>query len=217
MKNIAKKILSLAALFSLVVGGQVFAASTSTQMSQAINQGTLDIEVVDSAGVIVPSPSVAFSSAPFSFDDQDTTAVLGTNDQRMRVYNPTNNSEWTVSVAALNPTDVWTDGATFSYDFNDGSGYADGADTDTVGGQLAVDPTTASIGVPDVKCNTTGISLGSASAFSEGSVDSVTVAVAGLTAKKFCRWDFTNVGLTQKIPGLQEAASYTLSLSLSVI
>lgn len=216
MKTKISKIALLSLVCVLAIGAQVMAAPNST-LNQTINTGVLAIDMVDGSGASVASPSVAFGATTFSFDPQDTTGTLGTASEKIRVSNGTNTSTWTASIAASAATDTWSDGGTYSYDFNDGSGYTDGADTDSVGGQLTVDPSSGSIVAPDTRCNTTGLTAGATTAFDEGSVDSIDLMSADGTARNFCRWDMTGVGLSQGIPGGQEASSYSLSLVLSVV
>lgn len=180
-------------------------ASNQSQLNQSITEGAKSIDIVTSAGVTVASPAVSFSSTAFSFDTQDTTGTLGASEQqRIRVYNPTSTATWSSGSA--------------DYDFNDadGSGYTDGADTDSYGGQLAVSPAGGTLaGVNG--CATSNVSLGSNSAFDEGTTDSITIASGASGAPTFCRWDITNIGLTQKIPAAQTAGSYSLDLVLSII
>lgn len=193
-------------------------ASNQSQLNQSITEGAKSIDIVTSAGATVASPAVSFSSTTFSFDTQDTTGTLGASEQRIRVYNPTSTATWTASIAGSATTATWTTGSQY-YDFNDanGSGYTDGGtDTDTYGGQLAVAPAGGTLaGVSG--CATSNVSLGSNSAFIEGTTDSITIASGASGAPTFCRWDITNIGLTQKIPAAQPAGSYSLDLVLSII
>lgn len=207
-------------IFSMILLGIVAikaSASNQSQLNQSINEGVKAIDIVTSAGVTVASPAVSFTSATFSFNTQDTTGTLGVAEQRIRVFNPTSTATWTASIAGSATTADWTNG-TAHYDFNDatGSGYTDGVDSDNYGGQLAVAPTGGTLaGVSG--CATTNVSLGSNSAFNEGTVDSITLASGAAGASTFCRWDVTNVGLTQKLPAAQVAGAYSLNLVLSVL
>lgn len=214
--SIARKI----GIFSMILLGIVAikaSASNQSQLSQSITDGVKAIDVVTSAGVTVASPAVAFTSATFSFNTQDTTGTLGVAEQRIRVFNPTSTATWTASVAGSASTATWTTGSAY-YDFNDttGSGYTDGGDTDTYGGQLAIAPAGGTLaGV--LGCATSNVSLGSNSAFNEGTVDSITLASGAAGASTFCRWDVTNIGLTQKLPASQPSGAYSLNLVLSII
>ena len=193
-------------------------ANNQSQLNQSIAAGALSIDIVDAGGTTVASPSVSFTGATFSFATQDTTGTLGTSSERIRVYNPTSTATWTASVAGSATTASWTAGANH-YDFNDanGGGYTDGAgDADLYGGQLLVAPTGGTLaGVSG--CSTSNVSLGANSSFSEGSTDSITIASGASGASTFCRWDVTNIGLTQRIPASQVAGSYSLNLVLSIL
>lgn len=208
-------------IFSMILLGIVAikaSASNQSQLNQSINEGVKAIDIVDSGGTTVASPSVSFGSTTFSFNTQDTNGTLGVSEQRVRVFNPTSTATWTASIAGSAATATWTNG-TANYDFNDanGSGYTDGAgDADSYGGQLSVAPAGGTLaGVSG--CSTTNVSLGSNSAFNQGTVDSITLASGAAGAATFCRWDVTNIGLTQKLPAAQVAGSYSLNLVLSII
>lgn len=213
-KTMAKIATSVSA-FAILLFGAGALASNQSQLSQSISDGTKAIDIVDAGGATVASPSVAFSAATFSFNAQDTTGTLGAAAQKIRVSNPTSTATWTASIAASAPTAAWNSGGN-NYDFNDSSGYTDGADADSYGGQLAVNPTGGTLaGVSG--CATTNVSLGSNSAFVQGTTDSITVASGAAGATTFCRWDITNIGLTQKVPASQPSGSYSVNLVLSVI
>ncbi|MEZ4210655.1 MAG: hypothetical protein R3B38_03035, partial [Patescibacteria group bacterium] len=180
--------------------------------------GSLTIDIVDGAGSSVTSPGVAMNSAGFNFACHTSTGTFGTSSEKIRVDNGTQTATWTASVAASAATDVW-DSAGTDYDFNDptSSGCGDGADADGLAGQMSVDPSGGTI-TPEGGCTSTGVSLGSSSAFSEDSVDSITIVSAGGTADTGCYWDITGVGISQTIPAEQPAASdYNLDLVLSIV
>ena len=190
-------------------------ASNQSALSQSISDGAKGIDIVDAGGTTVASPTVSFGAATFSFNTQDTTGTLGVSAQRIRISNPTSTATWTASIAGSAPTALWTAGS-LKYDFNDTAGYTDGADTDTYGGQLAVAPTGGTLaGVSG--CATSNVSLGSNSAFVEGTTDSITIASGAAGATTYCRWDITNIGLTQKLPAGQTSGSYAINLVLSII
>ena len=217
-KEIVKKSMVTALSLTLVVGLQAFAANTST-MNQAINAGSKSVDIVDSGGTPVGSPSVTFSATTFSFDTQDSNnAVLGTSSERIRAYNPTNDQTLTVSIAGSATTAVWTTGS-YTYDFNDpnGSGYTDGGDTDSVGGQLSIDASPGTLaGVSG--CSTANVAKGTAASFSEGATDSIDLITStDNSSNRRCRWDLTGVDMDQKIPAAQDPGSYTLTLTLSIV
>lgn len=167
--------------------------------------GSLSVDIVNSGGTPVSSPSVSFSSAAFDWDAQQTTGTLGTSSERIRVSNTTSTAPWDVVIAAADgPTAVW-DGATYSYDFNDSA----------TNGRLEVDPSGGTVS-PEGGCATTGISQGSSTYFDQGTTDSITVLSASASADTGCYWDFTGIDLTQDIPAGQEADSYSIDMILTV-
>ena len=208
------KIITLALLAGMpVVVGNTNAANTP-QFNQTINEGTKSVDIVDAGDVTVASPSVSFSSANFSFNTQDTTGTLGTASEKIRISNPTSTATWTVNLAASNPTDVWTSGGN-TYDFNDGSGYTDGADTDSKGGQMTVNPAGGTLsGVSG--CATTNVNKGASDSFVETTMNSIDLVSGAAGASTFCRWDLTGVSLTQKVPAGQAAGSYSLDMTLTI-
>jgi hypothetical protein len=213
------KIASLTSAFVVLLVGAAALASNQSQLNQAINAGAKSVDIVDGSGNAVASPAVAFSSANYSFDTQDTTGTLGTASEKIRAYNPTSVQTLTVSIAASAPTNTWTSGGD-SYDFNDPNGYTDGADTDGFGGQMTINPSDAGAVLAGVSgCATSNVSKGSSASFSEtgtvkNSIDLITST--SNAANKFCRWDLTGVSLTQKIPAAQAAGSYSLNLVLTI-
>lgn len=166
--------------------------------------GTLSVDIVDSGGNTVSSPSVSFGAVAFSFNAQTSTGTLGVAAQKIRLSNTTATPAWTLSVAATSgPTTLWTTGS-ITYDFN----------TTAANGRLTVDPSVATM-TPQGGCSSTGISLGSSTAFNQGVTDSVTLASASGSTQTSCYWDFTGIGLTQDIPARQSAGTYTISMTLT--
>jgi hypothetical protein len=210
---IAKRI----GIISMIVLGVVAikaSASNQSQLNQSINDGVRSIDIVDAGGTTVASPSVGFTAATFSFATQNTTGTLGVSAQRIRVYNPTSTATWTASIAGSASTATWTTGSAY-YDFNDGNGATDGGDADSYGGQLSVAPAGGTLA--GVGCATSNVSLGANSAFVETTTNSITIASGAAGAPTYCRWDVTNIGLTQSLPASQTSGSYSLNLVLSII
>ena len=189
--------------------GNYFALGTEKNM--------LSVGIVNTDGAPISNPTVDFMDANFSFDSQIATGTLGTDDEKIRINNSTDNSVWTLSIAATSTTAVWT-GASSTYDFNDPT--ADGEDgtddDDDVGGQLTIDPDIATL-TPSSECSETGITKGTESSFSEGVTDSITLAQSDSTADIDCFWDITDIDLSQTIPPGQLADSYQLDLTLSIV
>lgn len=214
-KALSKKIGLLVALIATFAIGSIASASNQSTLNQAINDGSKSVDVVDGSGVTVASPSVSFGAASFSFDTQDGTGTLGTAAQAIRAYNPTAGATWSVSIAASSPTALWTSGGN-TYDFNDTSGYTDGVDTDTKGGQMTINPAVGTIaGVSG--CATTNVSAGTSTSFVEGSANSIGLMTAASGAPTYCRWDLTGISLTNKIPASQPSGAYSLSLVLTIV
>lgn len=225
MKLIRSNI-SYLTIFSFIIGvafiaaSTVFASSTSS-FSQVINAGTLAADIRSNSTTSVSSPAVTMSSKTFAFTclsgGSASTGTFGTSSERIYLDNPDGaDNGWTLALAASGATDTWTTGSV-TFDFNDagGSGCTDGADADSVGGQLTVNPAAGSITTDYSGSSTTGISLGTSTAFVEGTTNSVTVSSASSGSADVWRGYITGVSMSQTIPAEQPAGSYTLSLTLT--
>ncbi len=180
--------------------------------------GTLTTDIVDSGGSSVSSPSVSFGGITVGNTCQTSTGTLGASSQKVRVTNNTTNAAWSLSIAATSgATSNWSSG-TATYDFNDptSSGCSDGGDADSLAGQLSIDPSGAS-DTPKSNCVTTGVSLGSSSAFNQGTTDNITLSSASSSAGTRCYWDFTGISLSQKVPAFQPAGSYSMNFTMTVV
>jgi hypothetical protein len=204
-------------IFSSSLGAGIVLGADTTQMSQSIT-GALDVQIVDADGNPVASPEVAFPSKAFSMAFQSSEATLGTSSEKMRVTNPSGTTDtWTLSIAATSgATASWSNG-TSNYDFNDsGADATDGEDADSVGGQMTVDPSAATIaGIGETSI--TNVSKGSQDSFVEGSVDSIDLMSAATGASKPGQWDLTGVGISQTIPGAQATGAYTMDMTLTAV
>lgn len=180
--------------------------------------GTLGVDIVDGSGASVLSPSIAMSGLVNSNLCQTTTGTLGIASQKIRQTNTTGYSPWSLSIAASGGTTANWSAGTDTYDYNDAGtgGCTDSGDADNLAGQLSVNPTVAT-NTPQSGCTTTGVSLGSSSAFSQGVTDSITLASASTSALPGCYWDITGITLSQKVPALQAAGSYALQLTLTSV
>lgn len=182
--------------------------------------GVLSIDIVDAIRTPVANPVFALNTTGYLFFCEATNTVLGNAAQRIEVSNFTATPAWNVTIAATTgATTTWTDGGVNSYDFNDPNGSPagciDGGDGDAVGGQLSIDPSLG-VNTPDVGCTTTGVSFGSASSYSEGVNDSITIASASSSASTGCFWQLTDIPISQQIPQDQASGSYTINLTLTV-
>lgn len=182
--------------------------------------GSLSADIVDASNVTVASPSVSMSSIAASGTCQTATGTLGISTQKIHVTNTTATPGWSLSIATTaGTTGNWSSG-TATYDFNDGSGSpagcADGADADSIAGELSMDPSGGTI-TPQSGCANTGLTKGSSSAFSQGVTDNVTLLSASASAGTNCYWDFTGVSLSQTVPELQPTGTYSLPMTITVV
>ncbi len=189
------------------------------QIEVTIPSGELTVDIVDSGGSSVSSPSVAMSSIQASHACQSATGTFGTSSERIRVTNTTGTANWTLTIAASDgDTATWSSG-TYNFDYNDGAGAtagcSDGGDTDSYAGQLTLDPSVATI-TPESGCSTTGLSLGDSSSFEEGTTNSITLLSADGSADTGCYWDLTGVSISQQVPGEQPADNYSIDMTLTV-
>lgn len=195
--------------------------ATYRYMAWRVPVGILSGDIVTSSGASVASPTFTMNTANYLFGCEEVGGTLGTSSQRVRVSNMTTNAAWTTSIAATDgPTALWKTGDGLQqYDYNESSGSpvgcADGSDIDTVAGKLRVEPTAATLTPQAVGCTNNGISLGSNTNFSEGTVDAITLMSASGTANTGCYWDLTGVPLKQYIPQAQSNGAYTLNLTVT--
>lgn len=198
-------------------GTELDTYSVIPEITTASVGGSLTVDIVDAGGASVGSPSISMSSTTFSFSSQTTTGTLGVSSEKIRVDNSTGTATWNLNIAATGGSTAFWDGASSDYDFNDPTASAgDGGDVDSLGGQMTINPSLATI-TPEGGCTTTNLSLGSNTAFSEGVVDSINIASAASGADTGCYWDFTGIGVSQTIPPEQGADSYTINMTVSVV
>ncbi len=165
--NIATAGIILGAMaLSTVVG--VYAATSNFTLT--VNPGSLNVDIVDGSYNVVGSPSVALGAVTAGFGCQSATGTLGTVSEMIYIKNPdAADNGWTVSLAGSATTAVW-DSAGTDIDFNDagGSGCTDGADADSFGGQLTVDPSGGTLAAGQCSsCGTTSITKGTSASFVE--------------------------------------------------
>ncbi len=212
--------------YSNATGGTEINATDGTNTNNANNTnwnfgGTLTVDIVNASYVSVGSPTMAMNSATFSFSCQTVTGSFGTASQQIYVNNNNGaNNGWTLTLAAQATTNIW-DSAGTDYDFNDptGSGCTDGVDAgDTVGGQMTVDPSVATLAVGQCgSCSTANISKGSSAAFNEGTINTITLLTATAASDNVGDWTLQGVSISQTIPAEQPAASdYNINIVLTV-
>ncbi len=179
--------------------------------------GSLSLDIVNSGGTPVGSPSVSMLEKYFSFVYQTTTGTLGVTDEKIRVTNTTASAQWSLSIAATGGSTAYWDGTSSDYDYNDPTASAgDGSDSDLLGGQLTVNPAGATI-TPQGGCSATDISQGDSESFNEETANNdIDLATAGASAETSCYWDITGISLSQTIPAEQLASTYTLNMTITL-
>lgn len=208
-KNRTNLLVALVAVFSLVVPAVAF-ASTTPNLTQSINAGTLTTDILDASRVTVGSPTAAMSAKSFSFSCQTSTGTLGTNSERVYVINPSATStSWTLAINATTPgTGTWTSGGN-TYKYNDATGSG------CTNGQLTIDPSVATVNndCTSSSCTSATITKGSSTAMTASTP--VTLMSGGANAGVW-RGYLTGIGLSQAIPAEQPSGSYTLNMTLTV-
>jgi hypothetical protein len=210
---------------ALFGGGAAFAASTS-DFSQTINAGNLATDIKDGSRNTVASPAVTMSAVGFSFDCQSggsaSTGTFGTSSERIYVTNgDAADSGWTLTLAATgDETATWSDGGSNEFDFNDAgdSGCTDDVttgDTDSLAGQMTIDPSVSTLTTDCGSCTTTSVSKGSSDAFDEGTTDDITLLNAAAGSDDIWRGYLTDVDVEQTIPAETPADTYTINLTLT--
>ncbi|MGI9027487.1 MAG: hypothetical protein ACR2FM_01425 [Candidatus Saccharimonadales bacterium] len=184
--------------------------------------GSLGVDIVDAAASSVLSPLFGFGSviAPVTCTSSSTT--LGTSSQRIRVKNTTATPGWSLTLAATSGNGALWSAGTPKYDFNDGAGTpagcSAGLDSDTYGGQMTINASGGTVTPRAVSaCNNTGISKGSSAAFSEGTLNAITLMNGSASAPTGCFWELTNVSASQQIPGGQSPGAYNINMTLTIV
>lgn len=221
--NIATITIVSVFIFALVIFGTasyVYASNTSN-FTQTIGAGSLAVDIVDASYVTVASPTIAMNAYTFNFACSTSTGTFGTATEQVYVQNPDAAAGgWNVNFAASATTAVWTSVGT-DYDFNDptSSGCTDGADVgDTVGGQMTVNASAATLAVGQcASCTTTSVTRGASSAFNEGTTNSITILTGAAGSDDIGDWTLETVSISQTIPAEQPAASdYDINMVLSI-
>jgi hypothetical protein len=218
-KNIPMLVIAILMLWTSVSSFSVLAAN-NTDLNQTITAGSLSTDVRDASRVAVSNPAFTMSSTSFSFNCQTTTSSIGSDSQRIYVDNPDGaDSGWTLTAAVTSGvTSLWENsGATQTFDFNDptASGCTDGADADTKGGQLTLNPAASTLTTDCASCATTSITKGSSAAYSQGVTDSITLLTAAAGSDDIGRWYLTGVGASQSIPAEQPVETYDINLTIT--
>jgi len=204
-KKIKLGVALLAAGIVLTGGVSTYAAGVSNTFSQTINAGVLSTFVGDSTGAEVAAPSVTFPAQTVSNAVQTSVGSYGTSAQRIYIDNPGGAPDgWTLTLAATNASDTWTDG-TDTYPYN-GTTSADG--------QLTIDPSAATYTA--VTGTSTGITVGASGTFSGGTNTPVTLATSDGSGDSIARGYLTGVSASQTIPASTPAGTYTIDFTQTV-
>lgn len=197
-------------------------ATPNSNFTQTITAGTLATDIRDGSRVAVGTPSVGMGSKTFSFDCQTggsaASGTFGTASERIYVDNPDGaDNGWTLTIAGSATTALWTSGGnTFDYNDAGGSGCTDGADSDSKGGQMTIDPSVGTLTTDCGSCVVTNVTKGSADSFVEGTKDSLTLLNAAVNSDDIWRGYLTGVSIKNTIPAEQPASNnYTINLVLT--
>ncbi len=210
----------LAVLMAGGFGGAAYVlASSTSSFTQTINPGTLAVDIVDGSYASVSSPTMSMNAVTFSFSYQTSTGTFGTASEQLYISNPdAADNGWVVAIAASSTTAYW-DSAGTDFDFNDPTASAgDGADADSLGGQMTIDPSGATLAVGQcASCTTGNVTLGSSASYSEDAVDSITIATGAAASDDIGDWTIQGISISQTIPAEQPAASdYSLDQILTI-
>jgi uncharacterized protein (TIGR02145 family) len=182
-------------------------ASEEIDFEQEVNEGDLLIYFVNELKEYVHIPSsINFSFVEVSFEDQESTAVLGTDQETIRVDNATSGEvELTASLDVTNFLEdaKWLDGE---------NSYLAYSEDEGISGGLELDPVVSLIETQG--CEEEVVSRGSTSRFTPTTSESIDIFTT--TGGQYCRYDLTGIDLTQTIPGRTPAGNYSLDMVLTL-
>ncbi len=217
--NFFSKILKVIIVILLLI--PIAKAVPNVSFTQQINAGILSVDVVGGSFNSVATPSFSLSPLSLSIVCQTATGTLGTPTQKIYVQNPGQaNYGWVVNISATNGnTSAWVNqSAGANYDYNDGSGCADGPDADSIGGQMTINPSTGALTTGQCTgCTTTGVTLGSSAPFVQGTTDSITILTGSAGSEDIADYLITGIGVSQSVPASQPVANYKMDLTITVI
>lgn len=198
-------------------GAPLDAYSTYPQITTS--DGVFSVNIVNSSGGSVGSPSVAMSTGVMKFACDLTSGTLGTPSENVRVINHSAGVPWTLSAAATaGNTATWTNGTQY-FDYNDPGGTqpgcSEGSDGDSYAGMLSIGFAGTTVS-PSPGCATDGVTAGTSDAFSQGTTDDITLARAGGSATNGCHWDFNDIEISQTIPAEQISGTYSIDLTITL-
>jgi hypothetical protein len=204
----ADRSVNLAGTYSTTASAGTNAAWRGQIAAFKIVTPVLSVGIVDSNGTPVANPTLTMAATATSFACQTTSGALDSG-QKIRLTNTTNNPAWTLSIAASGgPTANWSTGSQ-TYKYNDSAGAG------CTNGQLSINPASASLS-PQSGCSTTGVTLGTNTAFASGVTDSITIASASSGSNINCYWDISGVTVSQTIPAETPVGNYGINMTLTV-
>ena len=214
MKHVSRLSIVLSILAIVFMPAMAYASLAPT-FNQTINPGTLSASI-NQAGDTTPvtSPTVSFTAQNYSFQCQTSTGTLGDSNDLLNVTNLASGiNTWTLAIAATGgSTATWT-GTAGSYAYNNSTGTPAGCTS----GQMTVDPATGTITNDcnsSCTANAATVSLGSSAAFVSGTTNSVTL----MSDSAGTAWEgyATGISLSQTIPPLTPAGSYSLPMTITL-
>jgi uncharacterized protein (TIGR02145 family) len=199
--------LSFLPLLVLLLAFSYLSASEEIDFEQEVNEGDLLIYFVNELKEYVHIPSsIIFSFVEVSSQDQESTAVLGTDQETLRVDNATSGEvELTASLDVTNFLEdaKWLDGE---------NSYLAYSEDEGISGGLELDPVVSLIETQG--CEEEVVSRGSTSRFTPTTSESIDIFTT--TGGQYCRYDLTGIDLTQTIPGRTPAGNYSLDMVLTL-
>jgi uncharacterized protein (TIGR02145 family) len=194
-------------LLVLLLTFSYLSASEDVIFEQEVNEGDLLIYFVNELKEYVHIPSsIIFSFVEVSSQDQESTAVLGTDQETIRVDNATSGEvELTASLDVTNFLEdaKWLDGE---------NSYLAYSEDEGISGGLELDPVVSLIETQG--CEEEVVSRGSTSRFTPTTSESIDIFTT--TGGQYCRYDLTGIDLTQTIPGRTPAGNYSLDMVLTL-
>jgi hypothetical protein len=156
-----------------------------------------------SGKITVDTPTVTMSPVQFAFHETTTSGTLGGAEEMILVSNGTETSNWTVSMAAANNTDLWQ-GMTYTLDYND-----------PLGARLTLNPAVGTIERLSGGMGTDGLISGVSQTFEQDSVDSITLFSSN-GADTQALFSLSEVELIQTVPEETEVDVYNLNLIITI-
>ena len=194
-------------------------AASSIQFSLTVSVGSLTVDIRDSSTkASIASPVFNFGTANFSNSGTSVTGTFPAAGTEIFIDNQdAADSGWSLTFAPRTSATNYV-----------GSGGGNNALTidSSSTGQLTINSSSATltaISPTGVTCDSTGVSLGSSTAFDDdeansgtNAVTSITLLTAAAASADICQYSLTGVSATQTIPANQPAGSYSITMALTI-